>query len=435
MKRSRHDNDISFLGRVFLFFRGLKEKIASWHLWKRLTSSRKAIAGYEDADSPREAKLSYHFDMLRLFATVLLCLFVFFSLIFASGIISYENVYYMFKDIGYINSFSESHPNTLNYSKPFKNQAFASFKSGLAVAGDSEIKFFTSAGRMTLTQGSPYTNPGISTSGSHAMVYDRGGKSFSIYNSFIEVYSGTESGVISSAYMSRSGVFCIVTTDGSHGSAVYIYDADFSLLSKYSKNDYVIGAALSENGKFLAVLSLDAQNGESMISMNVLRVGDNELYSETRLYGSMPYALDFTSSDRIAVICDESSLIYDLKGKVKSEYEYPDKLTHFSIADGGYALGFSSDRSGGAELLASFDENGGLKQFSQIDGHIKDLVMYDDYAYLLLGDKVLRVDLVGGFVSETAFSEEEATLLVLENGELLACTPGSAYYISFGIVN
>ncbi len=435
MKKDQFDNDISFLGKVFLFFRSVKERLASLALWTRLIDSRKARAGYEGAESPREARLSYGFDMVRLLAILLLCLFLGGVLLFAGGIISYENVYYMFKDIGYINSFSESHPATLNYSKPFNSQSFASYKSGLAVAGDSEIKFFTSGGRMTMTRGSDYTDPVIATSDTHALIYDRGSRSFAIYNSFIEVFSGTVEQPISTAFMSDSGAFCIVTEAKSHGSAVHLYSADFHKLATYSKNDYVISATLSANGKYLAVLSLDAANGESLVSLNVLRVGQEELYSETKLYGWMPYTAAFTANDRIVLICDKLVLTYDLKGNLKEQYDYPDRLTDFAVTSTGFALAFSGDGIGGKGLLAVFDENGRLRLAKGIDGHIKDLCLGTGYAYLLQSDRVLRVDLSGGSLSEVDFHEEDASLLLLENGELMACTPGTAYYIGFGLTD
>ena len=142
-KRKKNSGDTSFLGELLYAFRNGMEKIRSAQLSKKFVERQRSLSGYEDKNSPREAKVAYAFGILRAFSVVLLCVFLCLVLLFGKSIITYENVYYMFKDIGYINSFNESRPNTLNFSKPVTNQDFGTFKNGLAVAGDSEIKFFT----------------------------------------------------------------------------------------------------------------------------------------------------------------------------------------------------------------------------------------------------------------------------------------------------
>lgn len=431
MKKNKRNGEISFLGELFLGLRRIKEKIRELRLPERFVAWHKRNAGYENDSSPREAKLSFGFGIAGTVSISLLCIVLVLVLAFGGGIISYENVYYMFKDIGYINSFSESRPETLNYSRPFGNQDFGTFKNGLAVVGDSEIKFFTSTGRTTLSQGSEFTNPRITCSDSHALIYDQGRNSFAVYNSFICVYSETLEYPISSAHMSADGSFCVVTKSGSYGSVVRVYDSRFRLESEYSKNDYILSAEVSPDGKYVAVMSLDTVDGDSLVRLNVLKREESEVYSSALLYGVMPYTASFVSSDRIAVVCSEYVAVYDLRGNMKKDYSYPGIMTHLSLTDDGFAMLFDEGTLNNDNRLVIFDQNGNVRYFEYISGNVSDMELCQGFAYLILDGEILRVDTTFGFKSRVVFAEGGARIVGFENGEIMACTDVLAYYITF----
>ena len=429
--KKKKEKEISFLGKVILFFRSHEEKHQITRLPRKIVNKQKALAGYESVESPVEAKISFGFGMTRVIVLTVLCVFLAAVLLFGSSIMSYANVYYMFKDISYINTFSETRPETLSYSQSVGNQTFASFKNGLAVAGDNEIKLFTSTGRVTMTAGSDYTNPQICTSDSYALIYDQGSNSFAVYNSFICVYSESLDYPISSASMSDNGSFLIVTKSAEYRSAVRIYNNKFKLETEYLKNDLIISAELSSNGRYAAIASLDAEGGESKVTISVLETKKGRIKSSTTVTDALPYKIAFLSSDRIALVCSESMSVYDLNGNRKNIFVYPNQLSHMSYANGGIALLFDASEADASELLVIFDDNGDLKLTNKIDGNVSDVKMNKDHIYLLCDDKIIRVDTTFGHTSTVAFLEEDARLTLLSGGELLACTPSLAYYVSF----
>ena len=429
--KKKKEKEISFLGKVILFFRSHEEKHQITRLPRKIVNKQKVLAGYESVESPVEAKISFGFGMTRVIVLAVLCVFLAAVLLFGSSIMSYANVYYMFKDISYINTFSETRPETLSYSQSVGNQTFASFKNGLAVAGDNEIKLFTSTGRVTMTAGSDYTNPQICTSDSYVLIYDQGNNSFAVYNSFICVYSESLDYPISSASMADNGSFLIVTKSAEYRSAVRIYNNKFKLETEYLKNDLIISAELSSNGRYAAIASLDVEGGESKVTISVLETKKGNLKSSTTVTDVLPYKIAFLSSDRIALVCSESMSVYDLNGNRKNVFVYPDKLSHMSYANGGIALLFDASEADASELLVIFDDNGDLKLTNKIDCNVSDVKMNKDHIYLLCDDKIIRVDTTFGHTSTVAFLEEDARLTLLSGGELLACTPSLAYYVSF----
>ncbi len=427
--KKKEKRDISFLGRVMLFFKKMKNKFKEMRLVQKAVERQRALAGIDGEDCSAEAKTSFGFGMAKVIAITVLCVFLAIALLFGGSIISYENVYYMFKDIGYISSFSESRPESLSYSAPFTNQDFTSFKNGLAVVGDSEIKLFTSTGRVTMTAGISYTNPKICASDSTVLVYDQGRNSFSVYNSFISVFSDTLDYPISSAHMAADGSFCIVTKSREHSSVVRVYDNKFNLEMEYSKNDYIVSAKMSEDGKRIAVVSLASSGGDSQTVLNVIEKGKATPRSTITLSGKMPYYAEFISSDRIALICSDSAHVYDLDCKRKNMFEFPYALSNASVADGGVALLFNENGVGTGSVLAVLDVNGKLKHTDKISGGASFVQLFGDGVILLQNDRVCKVDTVLGAKNEYPFSEENSRLVVFENGDVWVCTPTVAYYI------
>lgn len=420
------ESDISFLGKVFLALKSLKNRNLSLHLIDKTVKKQKALAGASETDAPVENKVSFVFYMARIVAIILLCLLLLFSLLFGGRIISYENVYYMFKDIEYINSFSENAPSTLSYSKPLTNQDFASFKNGLAIVGDSEFKFFTSSGRATMSKGSEYSNPKIATSKSYALIYDQGNRSFSVYNSFVCLYKETLESPISSAHMADDGSFCIVTAGRGFGSKVRVYDNRFNLEAEYIKNDYVISAKMSSNGKYIAVASLSAEGGVGKGSINLMQRGKEELKFSKTFSDTVPYYVSFLSKDRVMLVCDGSAVVYDLNGNKKSEYKFTDPLTRVTTGEDRCVLVFG-------KKTVVLDQNGMVVRSFEVDFEIFDVKVYKDHVYLLCDREIRRYNLksVVTDYNSVEFTEEGARLVLLDDGSVLACTDTVAYYISF----
>ena len=284
MKDKKAENT-SFFSRIMYFVKSMYSQIKSWRLFGKIIDRERRLAGYMGNAPTENCRAAYFFGILKVAFVTLFVTLTIVVLLFGGKSLSYDNVYYMFRDIGYISSFSESRPEALNYSKPISNQFFVTYKNGIAVASDSEIKFFTATGRVTLTEGSKYVNPIISCSDERALIYDGGRGEFAIYNSFTELYSEKLEHPISLACMSRDGSFAVVTRSNKYSSVVRMYDSDFSLVREYFKNDYVISIAFSENGTNLAVASLDASSGESVTTINIIKVGTGKVSSAVTLSG------------------------------------------------------------------------------------------------------------------------------------------------------
>lgn len=427
---SKKNDGVSFLGRVVIMLRFVCQKIKGRRLIDRTVERQKNLAGYTCADAPIESRIAFRLGIAKIVCVSLLCILLIFSLVFSNGIISYENIYYMFKDIAYISSYSETRPASLNYSKPVQNQSFAIFKNGLAVVSDSEIKLFTSTGRATMTQGSNYTNPKITCSDLTALIYDQGRREFVICNSFVTLYSETLDYPISSADMSDDGRFVVVTRAQNYSSAVRIYDEMYNLEAEFFKNDLVISAKLSNDGDSLAVLSVDSENGDGLATLSVVKRKNNEIRSTVKLSGIVPYCCEFLSNDRILILYGDGAYVYDLNGNEKVCLSFQDNVIRTSYTKYGFAA-VCSDASGVNYTVNVIDKNGRISFSQHISERVRDVAVSGKYVYVLLNGRALRIERSLGLVSEASFVGDGTKIIVYNDENVTVCTSGAAYYISF----
>ena len=431
MSRKGKNSDVSFLGRVLIFFRPLWTKIKEKRIFRTAIEKQKTLALYTGTDSVEESKLSYCFGVARIICIILLVLLLLITVLFGGSRISYEKMYYMFKDISYIKSFGESTPSSLSYAGPIQNQVFSSFKGGLAVASDSEIKTFTSTGRVTMSIGSEFTNPKLSSSNGYLLVYDQGSNSYAIYNSFICVHSEKLEFPISFACMAENGSFLVVTGAQRYDSMVKVYNSDFELVSEYSKNDRVISASLSSDGRYAAVLSIAVQQGESVVSLNVIDCKKNEVVSKTVWGASMPYRCDFLTDDRIAVILDDRVSVIDRDGRTKGDYIFPSSLERIDVSNEKFALLFAESDLLNKKTVSVFDKEGRLTFSDTTHGNVRDMKLGEDSVYLLQSGRVTRISTLTGSESSCSVESDARALVVFFGEAVVVCTQSAARYISF----
>lgn len=427
----KKQKDTSFLARLILFFRGVRAKLGELKIFRRIRDRQRVLSHYSGSGSCEESKLSYSFGIAKMISILCLSLLLIITLLFGSRVISYDKVYYMFKDIGYIKSFGEGTPDELSFSKPVQNQVFGNFKNGLIVAGDSEIKLFTSTGRVTMTAGSDFTNPRIETSKEYALIYDGGRNHFSIYNSFVCLYSEQTDYPIAYADMSESGAFLIVTKSKIYNSVVKIYDNDFNLLSEYSKNDLVISASLSSDGRYAAILSLNANNGSSAVTLNILDCKKNTVLASSEYEGLMPYRCDFLSGDRVAMFFDDCFIIANRKGETVSKYDYPSAVERIDVRGDTFAMIFSENGSNGKKTLEVFGRDGNRSYTDYLDGSVKDMRLSQGCVYVLKSREIIRINISLGTRTRSAADADDLKIVVFSDGKTAICSQTNAKYISF----
>ena len=416
---------------------GVREKLSRFfggiyelHIFRRLIRRNEKIMESEGIEKNKCSKISACFGMCGTVCAFVLVVFTLLALLIGRNTVTVDNIYYLFKDVYSMNTVGESEITRLSYSLPASKQDFTLYKKGLAVAGDSEIKLFNSTGRVTLTLGSEFANPRILSSDRFVLVYDMGGDTFSVYNSFKQLYTETLDYNISTAATARNGRFAIVSGGQNYRSVISVYDSDFEKIADYSKNDYVISVSFDSSGRYIAVLSLDSENGGYVSRLSVFDTEKSEIRAQTSVDGVLAYECVYSDGDRIFVPCADRVLIFDGRCSQRGEFLYPGgSLSFVSVSDGGVALLFEDDPVNSQNTLYVIDKNGGEIFSHDCTGDFYDMEYYDRYVYLLEADAASRIDVRDGGIYFSECDGALGCILVSNQDKIMICTSSNASVI------
>ena len=153
--------------------------------------------------------VSERYGVAQVILYMALLAFVSISLLSNTGLITYQNLYYFFKDL---NASAETvdvlHTDAVSYPTDV-SQSFALYRQGLAVAGNTSVTVFTATGRQVLSQSIQYQNPVAVGSGKYLLVYELGGTQYSLYNSYTQIFSGRTQEPLRGAAVSSSGMYAL----------------------------------------------------------------------------------------------------------------------------------------------------------------------------------------------------------------------------------
>lgn len=190
-------------------------------------------------------------------------------------------------------------------------------------------------------------DPAAVSSGTKALIYDRGGKQFKIETRIGELFSSTASYDITTAAMGENGNFAIVTQADNYLSELKVYNASYKNIFKWdSSQGRILSAALSPDGKKLAAILIGVRNGSMFSDIYIFNLNSEMPVAVKKYDGELLYSIKFKDNKRIAVVGDNETVFLNASGNQKSIYTYNNKeLQCSSNGDGPIVLVFSKNAS------------------------------------------------------------------------------------------
>lgn len=206
---------------------------------------------------------------------------------------------------------------TINY----QNGAFsdgALFETGLAYADNDALYLARPGSVVSMTCSLGYSSPVVETSDSYVLVYDRGGMEAMLTNSAASTAELTLSSPILTGSIGQDGRFVLVTDEQGYRTAVTIYDTSGEEVFKYQSSEYyIVSAALSPDGKTLAVLAF-LQNGVALDSHVLFyNVSNGELNADATLSDALGIQLCYLENGTAAVLCDDGIYLVRRNGSAE----------------------------------------------------------------------------------------------------------------------
>ena len=285
---------------------------------------------FQGAGDPYYATVSARYKIAQRVLVALLVVFLLFSIFTNIREITYGNLFYFARDFGNAVDIASIDYETLSYDV-YQNQNFSLYRGGLAAVSPSNISVYTATGRRTLKSRADFVVPYAVCSEKYVLVYDMSGNSFSVYNSFSKVHTESFDEPITDAYISDSGVFAVVTSSASYRSVINVYNKNFKMTGKYSKNLYSIDVCIDKDGERMAVLFYDVGDGRGVTLLRVYDIAersssekdpdeDRIIYEHFFDY-QFPLSCSFIGDGKLSVITDTSTSVF-----FEEDDEYEDSI-------------------------------------------------------------------------------------------------------------
>ena len=382
---------------------------------------------------PYYTGLANRFSLARTILYVVLVLFLVITIAFNTELITYQNLYYLVKDIDAAALASTEMSDYIGYPVSSNEPDFALYRGGLVVAGSEEVTVLNAAGKQTLSDNVSYAEPCVRAADSYVITFGRGERTFHVYNAFLRLFSDDTAYPIYDACITDGGTFAVVSRSREYKSEVIVYNRDFERQAGYKTNRYVTSAALSTDGNRLAMVSVTTENGIPYSRLQIVRTGRDKMDAEVSLDGTMLYQCAFVSSGRVLVIGDNGAWIYATNGKLVQKLDLSDgapTLYAASSATGRTAFLLQSRQNFSENSLKIFDRNGKVVHTIPVTLNTVALDLTwggEDTVYIRTSDSIVKVSLSRASVARLPVQSTSYAIEVTKDGDLLICTPSHAY--------
>ena len=385
---------------------------------------------------PYYENLASRLSFARVVLYMVLLVFVVVTIVSNHKLITYENLYYLAKDIGAATQTAQSQADSISYPISSAEADFALYRGGVAVSGCEVVTVMSGSGRQTLSENVAYADPCVRASDKFCLTFGRGENSFAVYNAFVRVHFETTEFPVYDAAMGDNGSFAIVTRSRDYTSEVVLYDGNMERLAGYHLNGYVTGIAMNTEGDRLGVVSVESKNNVWETKLTVIRVGNRITEATATVSGVAGSACGFITNDRFAVMFPDRLMVVNSDATVTGEAFFEGStpvLVDFGRSSVAVLSRGSKDLA--AATLTVYDRS--ARESYRVDmgsdhpvtraGDPTALTFGDSTLYLRAGNTLFRITGNGRTVTSLAISRDALAVLPLNDSELLICTPAYAY--------
>ena len=278
------------------------------------------------------------------------------------------------------------------------NKGFG-LSDGNIVLTTNSLVSFKSDGSVRSSDKLGYSNPLVKSKSGNYIVFERSTGKFAIMNRMGVVYHSDGGEEIINADIAKNGNYAIITRKTQASSVLSVYSSSNKLLFQWECTDeYLSQAALSKNGKTVAVSSIGVKNGEAYSKIMFFNLDSTDVEGSFEYTGESAYVIRFIGNKELSVITDKSYMIADLRSMESQVISYD-----YDVVDG-YAF---ADNNSAAILKKAFgtldkyiltviDKNGEKKFEKEFDKDIVDFKIDDKNVYVMMTGEIVVYSISSG---------------------------------------
>lgn len=273
-------------------------------------------------------------------------------------------------------------------------QHLARSQNYTVLLSDSYLTYYNDRGGEVTRYPCTYSSALLHTAGKYVLVAEQGGKRLLLSTRSMTLADMTLERRILSVAVNGKGQFAVLM-EGTLGYAVelIVYDHKGTELYRRSRTSLASEVALAADGKTVALLSLDAENGVLGTTVEAFSLSSTDpqaLYTHT-VADTLLYRLEFLTNDRLVAVGESGALLMSTDDGTTTAYDIGGcRLLGYAVADGSVALVLRprGDTDGGE--VAVLDREGVELCKVAFTGEFRQLSAQGKQ-YLLLTDRAAQV--------------------------------------------
>ena len=392
------------------------------------------VLRYEDFDSAGDtyyARVCARYKILQRIFWIAFALFTVITVILNVRYITYDNFFYLMKDLNVAAQSSDMNYETLSYDAA-SDQSFTLYRGGLAVVSRSNVSAFTSTGRRTLKVNSSYSKPFAVASDKYLLVYDSGGNSFSIYNSFSKVFTEKLDHPVIDACFSESGRFAIITRSAEYESQIKVYSSNYKNIFNYHHKDrYAVDVSLDKKGERLAIMYLDTDDGVARTTVTFYDLVKYEKAEEVEYSEEFPISCSFFENGAFGAVTTSAVHRFDQKmvEDQTSENYSTKKVSAVFCDEKDSAVALNDGVLTDVNEILVFDKKGDIVYNDVVLSDAEQIGVCDGYVFIKNISGVMRIDVESS--TEQQIECQEGKMLIYDSSTALVCAGSKAIYLKF----
>lgn len=383
----------------------------------------------EDKDKNKYyLSVARRYRFARLAALIVFLVFALVMMTAFSEDITTANLLYLIRDIN-LGSNGSAFSGVSYSAEPI--QRFDIYRGELLYVTGREAQLYTATGGLGLSASVSYEDPVADVSDKYVLIYDLGGNMFTVYNAFSELFREETKYPIISGDMSESGDFLIVSGGREQRATVTLYDDDLNLRAVYNKSDFVSDAAISNDGKKLAITSFGVDGGAFYTDVSFYTVGADAADRTVRIDGEYPMSVT-AMKEGFAVLTDAGAYVYGADGAERGHYIHGGGVGMAAFSDSYILLTTPKNALASENAVVILDESAVVCYNAVIGEKLVDVSVSDHgNAFLLSQSHAVMIDIETGTERTAQVGVGAKRLIPTGEGTALLCMSSSAKTIDF----
>lgn len=281
-----------------------------------------------------------------------------------------------------------------------------------------------------------YSNPAMKTKESKLIIYDLDSARFRLQNGTEITYEGEASGRITAAAIGKSGNYALGTYGTSVQSVLTVYNNKNKEIFIWNyKTERIVDISLSDNGKYAAVATIDAENGKINSKLYVFDFKSEEYVSCFDYKDTTLVKVDYVKSNNIVAVGNNLRSYIKNNTDRKDDTSFgADVLYNYCVTDKGRnAIVLSRYGSSSLSKLTVYS-NKNKEQFTvSFDKEMQWVDCDEKYTAVLFENEVRTFNKKGKQVGSITFTGEPVRVAVDGTKTYVLTTSGLQCYDTKGI--